>query len=286
MRHARPVNWDDLRIIAAVKDEGTYAGASARLRIDETTVARRLARIQRALGFNLFDAVDGLRKATRQCEEVLAHIQAISRHVADIGKVGGDTPGPVGRFRIASTNGIAEEVLSPRAGEFLAKNPGLTLQFLVSNENVNFSRWEADFAVRLRKPDKGNFAISRLREARLYFIEPVQAPERGIFACAYPHGLDLTPESSFLRGKGIQDTARCVTDNLRVIRNLLLSRHAIGVLPEYMCGELFADARLRLTPLPSSRGIWLLIQDHLRRDRVARIVVEWIRDCFRELGVR
>ena len=30
------MNWDDLRIIAAVKDEGTYAGASARLRIDET----------------------------------------------------------------------------------------------------------------------------------------------------------------------------------------------------------------------------------------------------------
>ena len=44
------MNWDDLRIIAAVRDEGTYAGASARLRIDETTVGRRLARIQRDLG--------------------------------------------------------------------------------------------------------------------------------------------------------------------------------------------------------------------------------------------
>jgi DNA-binding transcriptional LysR family regulator len=282
----RPVNWDDLRIIAAVKDEGTFAGASARLRIDETTVARRLARIQRSLGFNLFDAVDGLRKATRQCEEVLAHIQAISRHVADIGKVGGDAPGPIGRFRIASTNGIAEEVLSPRAAEFLAKNPGLTLQFLVSNENVNFSRWEADFAIRLRKPNKGNFAISHLGDARLYFIEPAQTPESGIFACAYPPGLDLTPESRFLQGKGVQETARCVTDNLRVIRNLLLSQQAIGVLPEYMCGELLADARLRLTPLSSSRGIWLLIQDHLRRDRVARIVVDWMRDCFRGFRLR
>lgn len=44
------MNWDDLRIVAAVRDEGTYAGASARLRIDETTVGRRLARIQRTLG--------------------------------------------------------------------------------------------------------------------------------------------------------------------------------------------------------------------------------------------
>ena len=79
------MNWDDLRIIAAIRDEGTYAGASARLRIDETTVARRLARLQRALGFNLFEAVDGSRKPTRRCEDVLAHVQAMSRHVADIG---------------------------------------------------------------------------------------------------------------------------------------------------------------------------------------------------------
>jgi DNA-binding transcriptional LysR family regulator len=279
------MNWDDLRIIAAVRDEGTYAGASARLRIDETTVARRLARVQRALGLNLFEAVDGLRRPTRQCEEILAHVQAMSRHVAEIDKVGGNAPGPTGRFRLASTHGIAEEVLSPRAGEFLARNPGLTMHFLVSNENVNFSRWEADFAIRLRKPDKGNFAISQLADARLYFVEPVELPEGRPFACAYPPELDLTPESRFLRAKGIQDVARCVTDNLRVIRNLVLSRHAIGVLPEYMCGELFVDARLRLTPLEMSRGIWLLIQDHLRRDHVARIVVDWIRDCFRDLRV-
>ena len=69
------MNWDDLRIIAAVRDEGTYAGASARLKIDETTVGRRLSRIQRTLGLRLFEAVDGVRKPTRQCEMVLAHVQ-------------------------------------------------------------------------------------------------------------------------------------------------------------------------------------------------------------------
>ena len=61
------MNWDDLRIIAAVRDEGSYAGASARLRIDETTVGRRLSRIERALGLRLFEAADGVRRPTRQC---------------------------------------------------------------------------------------------------------------------------------------------------------------------------------------------------------------------------
>ncbi|MBA1942011.1 LysR family transcriptional regulator, partial [Escherichia coli] len=73
---------------------------------------------------------------------------------------------------IASTNAIAEEVLAPRTGALLRAHPGLTLQFLTSSDNVKFSRWEADLAIRLRKPDKGDFAISKLAEVRLYFFEP------------------------------------------------------------------------------------------------------------------
>src|SRR5690242_15046340 len=109
------MNWDDLRIIAAVRDEGTYAGASARLRIDETTVGRRLARIERTLGVRLFEAADGLRKPTAPCERVLAHVAAMAGHVAEIARVGESLPGLTGRFRIAATNAVAEEVLSPRA---------------------------------------------------------------------------------------------------------------------------------------------------------------------------
>ena len=39
----RIMNWDDLRIIQAVRHKGSYTGAAATLRIDETTVSRRLA---------------------------------------------------------------------------------------------------------------------------------------------------------------------------------------------------------------------------------------------------
>ncbi len=112
------MNWDDLRIIAAVRDAGSFAGAGASLRLDETTVARRLARIERTLGFRLFEAVDGRRKATSPCEAVLTHIQAISGEVAAIGKIGVKGAGIAGRFRIASTSTVAEQFLSPRAGEF------------------------------------------------------------------------------------------------------------------------------------------------------------------------
>ena len=118
------MNWDDLRIVAAVRDAGTYAGAGARLRVDETTVGRRLARIERALGARLFEAIDGVRKPTAQCEAVLAHVQAMAHHVAEIGRVAESFAGLTGRFRIASTNAVAEEILSPRTSRLLIAKPG------------------------------------------------------------------------------------------------------------------------------------------------------------------
>ena len=255
------MNWDDLRIIAAVRDEGTYAGASARLRIDETTVGRRLARIERALGLRLFEAADGVRKPTRQCDVVLAHIQAMAVHAEEIGRVGDSLPGPVGRLRVASTNAIAEEVLAPRTGALLRANPGLTLQFLTSSDNVKFSRWEADLAIRLRKPDKGDFAISKLGEVRLYFFEPAATSAADAVTCAYPDELGAIPEMQFLRAKRLR--ARCVTDNVRIIHKIIQSHQAVGVLPEHSCADLLTDRRLRATLLPKRRDVWLLVQ----RDR-------------------
>jgi len=274
------MNWDDLRIVAAVRDEGTYAGASARLRIDETTVGRRLARIERALGLRLFEAVDGVRKPTRQCEMVLTHVQAMAAHVAEIGRVGDGLPGPAGRFRIASTNAVAEEILSPRAGRFLAQNPGLILQFLTSSENVKFSRWQADLAIRLRKPDKGDFTITKLGEFSLYWIEPSVEADAAPIICAYPDDLGPIPESQFLKAKGLQEHSRFVTDNIRVIKKLIETHRAVGILPDYLCAELLADRRLRATQLPRSRDVWLLVQNHLKRDAAARLVIDWVRDCF------
>lgn len=278
------MNWDDLRIIAAVRDEGTYAGAGARLRIDETTVGRRLARIERALGWRLFEAADGVRKPTRQCEAVLAHIQAMAGHVAAIGRLGESLSGPSGRVRIASTNAVAEELLAPRAGALLARNPGLTLQFLTASENVKFARWGADLAIRLRKPDKGDFTISKLGEIRLYLVEPAGEPGLEPVVCSFPEDLDSIPESQFLKARGMQQRARCITDNIRVIGRLIQTRQAAGILPEYSCGPLLADRRLRATLLPRRREAWLLVQNHLKRDPATRVAIDWVRDCFQEFS--
>ncbi len=280
------MNWDDLRIVMAVHECGSYAAAGARLRIDESTVARRLARLQRDLGRPLFEAVDGVRRPTAQCEEILTHVAQIARHVERIAEVETQGEGPVGQIRIAATDSVAVGVLAPGMAGFLSAHPGLKLRILTSTENVNFSRWQADLAIRLRQPEKGDFLMSKLGELRLYLIAPVEAAESraGGLVCAYPEDLDLTPESRHLAAAGLLGQARCVTKNLLVVQTLLRSGACCGILPDFLCAEFLEDPALTATPLEETREAWLLVQDHLKQDPAARVVIDWLRGCFAAVG--
>jgi DNA-binding transcriptional LysR family regulator len=82
----------------------------------------------------------------------------------------------------------------------------------------------------------------------------------------------------------LQQRARCVSDNISVLRTLIQSHQAVGVLPEYSCEALLADRRLRATLLPKRRDVWLLVQNHLKRDSAARLAIDWVRNCFQEIA--
>ncbi len=48
-------DWDNLRIVLAVFRHGSLAAAARVLRVDETTIGRRLKALETALGTRLFD---------------------------------------------------------------------------------------------------------------------------------------------------------------------------------------------------------------------------------------
>lgn len=271
------MHWDDLRIIAAVRNCGTYAKAGKELRIDETTVSRRLARIQEALGINLFDAVDGMRQPTHQCEAVLAHIDEMALAAAKINTIGNLATKPSRNIRLTSTASIAEELLAPQMGSFLSANLGLSLDLQTSNENLNFSQWETDLAIRLGKPARGNFAIRKLAELTFFLFRPKTILENEkCFICSYPEELNDRPEMKALKSAGLQEPVRLKTSSVGVIRSVIKSHSGVGVLPSYMAGDLLNDDSLVVTALKERREVWLLIQGHLKNDPATRLVIDWI----------
>ncbi|MCI5074610.1 LysR family transcriptional regulator [Oricola sp.] len=274
------MDWDDLRIAAALARSGTYAGAAAELGLDATTVARRIARLEAAFPFPLFQATDGGRHPTAQGAKVLAHVHAITDHVAAIGAIPSEGSGIVGHVRIAATASICDTVLAPRAAEFLDAHGGLSLSILASDANVSFSRYEADIAIRMARPQRGGFVIRRLATLPLALCEPVRSDgEAEPIACAYPDSLSETPEMIEAARLGIAQKARFVSNSAAAIRTVLTSGRAVAVLPAFG-RDLASLPDVNRTPLDRSREAWLLIQPHLAKDAATRAVADWIEACF------
>jgi len=158
------------------------------------------------------------------------------------------TQGLSGRVRIAATNALAEEVLAPRLAQLLLSNPGLVIDLLTSTHTVNFSRWEANLAIKLRKPCVATMPSRGWHRSRSSFSSPPAVPEQ-----------DDTRETRYLQRKGLQPQARCVTASGRVIRTMIQCRQAIGILPDYLCRDMRSDPHFRVTVLPQQREVWLLV---------------------------
>lgn len=275
------LNWDDLRVVEALAARGRFAGAASELGVDETTVARRLRRLERTLSVVLFEARDGGWVASAAGRTILDHIADIRRHVGTIEATGRAAGGVGGRIRLAATPLLAQMLLVPRLAGLLAQHPKVQIELLTGTGNVDFARWEADFAIRLMRPERGDFLVSKLSSIPLFMVGPRDpAAAETALLCVFPDSLGALPEMRALRRLGLEGTARLITDDLAVVRSMVRSHTARAILPAYVCRDLRADAGLVFEPMIETREAWLLMQPHLKGSQTASVVADWIRDAL------
>jgi len=282
----RLMNWDDLRVVRAIFQTGSYAAAGQRLCVNETTIARRLARIEDDLGERLFDAVDGTRKPTERCTDIMVFIERMAAQAE--GVVRPTTPeGPVGNRRIAATDSIATDILAPNLVPLLDTHPGLNIDLRVSPSVVDLARWEADVAIQFKTPENGDMIVSKLADLQLSYVEP-REPVQGQtpLLCAFPDDQANTPEMRFLSSHGLVQHRRITARNLVIRKQLLRTGRCAGVVFDFAAQDLLQQPDLRVTPLPETFPTWLLVQPHLRHDPATRVVIDWIKDTFRQATSR
>jgi DNA-binding transcriptional LysR family regulator len=150
---AQDQNWDDYRLFLAVAQAGSLSGAARLLGVTHSTVFRRLAGFEEALGVRLFErlpsgyvltaAGEAMQHATARIEDEIA---AIRRRVT------GQDQRLSGQVRITATDMLAVSLLPPYLAAFRVAWPGIELELLVSDMRLDLTRREADIALRLGNP--------------------------------------------------------------------------------------------------------------------------------------
>lgn len=175
----RIVDWEDVKVLLAVARSGSLSGAGRQLGVDQSTVSRRVAALEAAVGARLFDRVPGGVVLTPVAAEAVGLAEEAERHLADfVDLVAQAELGVRGLVRVAVVDGVDSLLLAPELGSLLAAHPGLQVELLADSALADLSRRQADVALRFLRPEQGPLVARRV--ARLPGAVWAAAP--GVFA--------------------------------------------------------------------------------------------------------
>lgn len=143
------LDWSDLQFFVAVCDAGAVSRAAARLAVNHSTVLRRIAALEAALGTPLFDRDSGRYVPTAAGRELLQGIVGVADRIAASPQhVEGLDEAIEGEVRLTSTDTLVHGMLMPLIEGFRARHPAVRLRIVVNNNFLSLTRREADVAIR------------------------------------------------------------------------------------------------------------------------------------------
>lgn len=161
------LQWDDVRLFLALCRSRTVGSAAASLRVDASTVSRRLAVLEQALAATLFDrGRDGIAK-TKAAEDLLPVAERIEEQMAQFANAAdGLEREASGVVRMTCPPDVADVVVAPLLGDLLARHPALRVELNPGEAVLDLTRREADLALRTARPSRGDLVVARLGSVR------------------------------------------------------------------------------------------------------------------------
>lgn len=144
------IDWDDVRYFLAVARGGSVRAAAERLRVNHSTVLRRIGQLEAQLGSHLFEKLPAGYRLTSAGEEVLEFAEQMEASSLGLEtRVSGRNQSVRGLLRVALPPTLATHLLMPDLGEFARRHPEIELEILSADEPVNLTNRQADIAIRV-----------------------------------------------------------------------------------------------------------------------------------------
>src|SRR5688572_29899662 len=143
------LDWNDLRYFLAVAREGSTLAAGRALRVSQTTVARRIAALEDALGFPLFDKRQAGYSLTPEGDSLLERAQVVESAAGGFEEasaaLGRDSTGTV---RITTQEIFANTLLGPILRELHELHPEIVIELDTQQELLELGEGQAEIALR------------------------------------------------------------------------------------------------------------------------------------------
>jgi DNA-binding transcriptional LysR family regulator len=285
------LDWNDLRFFLAVARDGSTLAASRRLRLSQTTVARRIAALERTLGLALFERRQGGYALTPAGEDLLPlaeRVEAEAQEFADA--AGAQTRQHSGTVRITSEDIYAIGLLSPLLRDLHERFPDIMIDLDMGQQMRDLGKGEADIALRSSSKDQPAGLVGRmlckddwtLYCSRAYAERhgaPASVEELKNHAIVGGGGGNLWRHyQAWLQQLGLEEQVAMHHANSTGLLTAVRSGFGIAVLPTVVAD---ADPDLIRCIAPRAdhgRILWLLTHERVRRTPRVRAVIDFLYD--------
>ena len=185
------MNWDDTRIFLALQREGTLRSAARVAGVDQATVGRRVAALERALGATLFLRTSEGYVLTPAGENALQSAEKMEKFADDlVRQAQGTDTRLAGEVKVTTTDTLALEFVIPSIARLHAEHPDVHVILNTSTQLLNLARREADIAIRNQKPENPDLVARRLARWPVgrYQYLPVQPYRASTLDRVRPYG--------------------------------------------------------------------------------------------------
>lgn len=159
-------DWNDFRLVLAIRRAGSLTAAATALGVDHSTVFRKLNALEAKLGARLFERLPGgVYQATAPGERMAVAAEKIEGEALSIGRdLSGQDRRLSGRLVVTSSETLAYSRLTRHLAAFRAAHPGIVVELIIDNRVLSLSRREADVALRPTRPKEGDLWGKRLAD--------------------------------------------------------------------------------------------------------------------------
>ena len=281
------MDWEDVKHFLEVAAAGSTLAASRRLKVSQTTVARRVSALELELGVRLFDRRPNGYVLTpegnvlvQRAKDADAAMRGIAEQASSSVRHAG------GVVRVTAVETLAVTLLPPILKDLAAAHPAISIELDTSSETRDLAAGAADIAIRLSRSPLGAGLVGRriADDPWTLYCSRSYAAERG-----RPTSMEEVATHPLIGGGGehvwepyrtwlqAHDLETSVTIHYSSTTGLLAAVRAGAGLAMLPC--FVADNDLDLLAclprkLPESRGYWLLTHERLRHEPRIRTVID------------
>jgi len=159
-------DWDDLRHFLAVARHGSTIQAAKALGMNQSTVQRRIAALERQLGRRLFDRCPEGYRLTRLGEELRPIAERVETDISDFSRQSASSHTElVGTIRVTCPETAGYRIIkSPILDAFHARYPGLRVEMVMVDRVLDLAKGEADIAFRTSVPRDDALVARKIAE--------------------------------------------------------------------------------------------------------------------------